>query len=144
MCMKKKAVFQVKNKNDIKKLVLATQKRVFSHTVVPKVLINDNFDIFQKNSNNTMLICKIIASIKNFKNYVHKNRYDVGLYFFTENKKNYCIIIDGNGTLACRSTISIFENILGLSENNIIQEKHQIQQKYKELKKQNLLFDNLI
>lgn len=139
--MKNKCVFEIKNKKVFKRIAVATQKKVFSQTVMPRVLLSKNLDFLVKNTQNTMFLCQIDLPYIKFKTYVHTKRYDLGLYFFMQNNKQFVAVIDGNGQNAGRATTNIFYNILNLSAQEFEHTKKQVRQSYKSLQKRKLLID---
>lgn len=130
----KKYIFCIKNKLDIQKVAFATLKRVHSQTVVPRVLLNNHLDEFIKHTYGTIFLCQIDLSIEKFKRYVHNKNYDLGLYFYTQNKKQYVKIIDGTGCFACTHTINIFLDMFLKSDVDIKKEKNNIKNQLKQQK----------
>ena len=115
----KKYIFCIKTKLDIKKVALATLKRVYSDTVVPRVLINSHIDSFIKHTNGTIFLCQIDLPQNKFKSFVHDKNYDLGLFFYSDLGKNYVKIIDGTGRFACSRTVNIFLDIFLKDKNQL-------------------------
>ena len=137
----KRYIFCIKTKQDLKKVVIATLKRVYSDTVVPRVLTNCYIDDFIKLSNGTIFLCQIHLDLNKFKNYVHNKNYDLGLFFCKINKKNVVIVIDGTGNFACTHTLNIFLDIFLKNSDEIKIIKKSLKNQYKTKKNSTKMAD---
>ena len=132
----------LQKKSDYKKIAVATLKRVFSPTVVPRVLLNGHLDYFIKHTCGTIFLCQLNDVPKaKFKQYVHKKNYDLDLYFYNCGKYTFVDIIDGNGNFASKHTLSIFDDIMLKSKRDVIDEFNLIIKTYKKLNIDDLLSD---
>ena len=113
----------IKSKIDIKKIALATFKRVDSPTVLPRVATNDFLDLLIEGTFGAVFLCKTDLSLQGFKKYVHKKNFDLGIYFCSQNNKTVAIVVDGTGHFASSRTQSIFDDIMLKTDANFKNEK---------------------
>jgi hypothetical protein len=139
--MKNKSIFQINNKTDLKRVSFAMQKRVFSVTVVPRVLVNRYFNFMISSTHNNIFLCCVNLEIKKFQHYVHAKNYDLGLYFFEQNGKIFVQIVDGTGQFASRHTTNIFADAFFRCGKELSTFCSEISKKYRNLSKKSLLFD---
>ena len=137
----KRYVFCINTKLDLNKIALATLKRVHSYTVVPRVLLNSHIDDFIKLTNGTIFLCQIDLCEQNFKRFVHNKNYDLGLFFYKQDGKNFVKIIDGTGRFACTHTINIFLDFFIQNINQLKISKNLLKNLYKTPKNSKKLAD---
>ena len=153
--------YKINLQTDYQKIAIATLKKVFSRTVLPKILTN----VFDENLSK---IIKKYAQIdvflpknaQNFAKTVHLQCYDIGLYFETTTKncskkilmmtdfssfkkfdfQNLTLkIFDGNGLFASDFITNIFDDMLFADENTFQQKKKAVLNEYKKINRKKLL-----
>ena len=135
----KKYSYIIKSKTDIKKIALATFKRVNSPTVMPRVATNRFLDVLIAGSFGAVFLCQIYLPLQSFKRYVHAKNFDLGIYFSIQNNQLFATIVDGTGHFASNRTKSIFDDIM--LKNN---EDFKNEQKTQKNIAKNMNFDSLL
>ncbi len=127
---------------DYEKVCYATLKKVFSVTLFPRVLFNIQNPAFEKNFAKKLdFECFFEQKFKNFAKKVHNFDFDLGIFFFENDKKNYIKLVDGNGKLAGSFVTNIFDNVFSMSKNEFQRFKTKIDYEYSKLDKTKLLVE---
>ncbi len=134
----------IKSDFDFEKICYATLKKVYSVSLFPRILINAQNGIFEKNFNKKAYFeCFFTQKSVIFSKKVHRDCFDVGLFFCEKDKKTILKIYDGNGYCAGKSITNIFDFCLNLNVKEFQNFKKQIDESYKKLNRKKLLFQKI-
>lgn len=130
----------VKDNFDFEKICYATLKKVYSTTLFPRILINIQNSVFDKNfQKKAYFECFFTQKSAIFSKKVHNCCFDIGLFFY-KTKINYHLkIYDGNGLCAGKYITNIFDFCFSLNENEFVDFKKNIDKEYKKLNSKKLL-----
>lgn len=133
---------EIKDEYDILRVFIATLTKVYSVTLLPRILCNAKVEFFDNNFSN--FADYQIANENNqtkFAEFVHKKDFDIGLFFCYKNKKFILIVFDGNGYLASDFTKNIFAKLFFCKNEDLQLELEKIKKLYKKLNRKKLLIE---
>ncbi len=127
-------IYKIDCKIDYQKAYYSALKKVFSVTLFPRILINQNFINFEENFKKYAYFeCFEAKNSQIFAKNVHNSYFDIGLFFFRKQQNLYLKLYDGTGHIASNFVTNIFDKIFAMGDNEFIKEKLQIQNDYKSL-----------
>ena len=132
--------YEILSDIDFEKICYATLKKVFSPTLFPRVLSNyKNQKIEQIFTKKADFLCIFIEKSQIFAKKVHKKDFDLGLFFYSKNKKTYLKLYDGTGHIASSFVTNIFDNFFAMDKIDFEKEKKIIEKQYSKINKSKLI-----
>ena len=138
----KSKIYEIKTSLDYEKVCYASLKKIFSVTLFPRILINTQNLIFDKNFAKKLdFECFFTQNYRNFAKKVHFSDFDMGIFFFSKFDKIFVKLVDGNGRAAGSFITNIFDNVMCMSNQKFEEYKNQIDKLYGELDQSKLLHE---
>ena len=132
--------YLVSSNFDFEKICYATLKKVYSVSLFPRILINIQNDVFEKNFNKKAYFeCFFTQKSVIFSKKVHKSCFDIGLFFYKKGSNLLLKIYDGNGFCAGKSITNIFDFCINLGMKEFEKYKKEIDKEYKKISRKKLL-----
>lgn len=135
----KNKLYEIKSISDIERVALATLKKTFSPSMLPRVLTNKSFDGLDILSKFTDFRLFETDSSQKFAQSVHSKNFDLGLFFLKIGVKLFLKLFDGTGHRAGQFVTNIFDGLFSLDGKLLSLQKDKILREYDSLNQNKLI-----